>query len=1001
LSRIIIFLVALVAVGAGVVFIAPLFISTDALQKKALAQVENATGYRVRVAGPFRIAFFPSLDLVASDVGVAQSASGGPAEFATARTLRFGLMLSGLLRGQVQLTEVTLVDPVITLPLPSRNASAGAPDAEPGSGGGLGRLSFDKLVIHNGTVVLPPPSDGSPGKQIKSLNAEASIPSANGPLSFDADADYDGDRIRATGSIGSFAHFLDGGPAPVELALQTPDLPDGIALAGTASYKDSTFKLAQFSAQSGPHALSGNATYRDDALTITQGRFDDTPFAGTAHLADDALTVDMEVVAEDKPVRLTGSLSKFKQFLAGGEAPITLGIVAPDYLPDKVTLDGVASYKDDALTLQKFTAAAGDDTISGAAVYKDDVLSLSQIAASLGDQAVTGNVTYKYDTVDLDLAVDLKGKPAKVTGSIAGIEQLTSGQPATLKLAVDAPDRLPAKASVEGAAVYKDDTLILTGFEAVSGESTLTGNGTYKDGILVLDPIKAVTGSQTLSGAVTAKFAGDVPQVDATLTATGSMKATAAPKTQVEGGDVPAAPAKTSEESNPIASPPGDETKGAAQAPVEAAKNPIASPPGSETEIVVAPPTAGAASPAGAPAPAAQPKPAPAAAPRTSGFGWRVDKLGLLALKDVNATVNLTLNQFAFEGIRIAAATLKATLTGGKLSAETKNLRAYGGGGSMTLVLDASGAAPAHRLNLSVAGLDAYPFLKDVAGFTTIEGKAAIALNLSASGDSERAMVSSLNGTAKFEFTDGALRGLNVGNMLRNLATGILTGWQYKQETKTVFNKLSASFKIAKGQATTDDLRMVGPLISVGGAGTVDLPAKRLKFRVNPFMLASVQSQSGKNNMLGFPVPIAVSGPWDNPAIYPDIAGILENPVAAYQQLNKLGGGLISMPANLLGINTGEGGLVEKGVALPGAITKGVIGGIGQALGGKKSGTAKPQGEKAAVPAGPAQSTAPAAAEPAPAQSLNDAPAQQQAAPKKDKAPQAAPNQMLDNLFGN
>jgi AsmA protein len=198
----------------------------------------------------------------------------------------------------------------------------------------------------------------------------------------------------------------------------------------------------------------------------------------------------------------------------------------------------------------------------------------------------------------------------------------------------------------------------------------------------------------------------------------------------------------------------------------------------------------------------------------------------------------------------------------------------------------------------------------------------------------------------------------------------------------------------------------------VGGAGTVDLPAKRLKFRVNPFMLASVQSQSGKNNMLGFPVPIAVSGSWDNPAIYPDIAGILENPVAAYQQLNKLGGGLISMPANLLGIDTGEGGLVEKGVALPGAITKGVIGGIGQALGGKKSGTAKPQGEKAAAPAGPAQSTTPAAAEPAPvqsSQSSNDTPAQQQAAPKappkaepkKDKAPQAAPNRLLDNLFGD
>ena len=75
----------------------------------------------MRVDGPVRMAFFPSLDLVASDVGIAaKTGGGGPAEFATARTLQFGLMLSGLLSGKVQLTEATLVDPVITLPLPAQ-----------------------------------------------------------------------------------------------------------------------------------------------------------------------------------------------------------------------------------------------------------------------------------------------------------------------------------------------------------------------------------------------------------------------------------------------------------------------------------------------------------------------------------------------------------------------------------------------------------------------------------------------------------------------------------------------------------------------------------------------------------------------------------------------------------------------------------------------------------------------------------------------------------------
>jgi AsmA protein len=196
---------------------------------------------------------------------------------------------------------------------------------------------------------------------------------------------------------------------------------------------------------------------------------------------------------------------------------------------------------------------------------------------------------------------------------------------------------------------------------------------------------------------------------------------------------------------------------------------------------------------------------------------------------------------------------------------------------------------------------------------------------------------------------------------------------------------------------------LLGPLVSIGGKGSVDIPAQRLKFRVNPFMLASVESQSGKNSMLGFPVPIAVTGPWDNPAIYPDIVGVLENPVAAYQQLDKLGGGLISMPTNLLGLDTGEGGLVEKSVAVPTAITKGVVGGIGQMLGVKnkdaapqRDGAPPPAADAVSAPAPNGQSAArPPETEPAPA-------AEQQVAPERPAAPkqeQAAPG--FGGSFGN
>jgi AsmA protein len=964
LRRVLFAAAAIALVAVGLFFTAPLFISTEHLQTRALAQVESATGYRIRIDGPVKIAFFPSLDLVARDVGIAQPDRGGAAEFATARTVRFGLVLRSLLAGKVNLTEVTLVDPVFTLPLPEQVEDR-AQDSSGEEKGAAEGLSVRRLSIRNGTLVLA----GEDGAQITALNAEASLPRARGPLTFNATAKYDGDPVAVDGTIGSFAHFLDAGSVPVKLALKTPDLSDVASLTGAASYKEGVLKLTDFAAKSGPHKLSGNATYGDDTLTITQGLFDDMRFAGTMSFANNRLTTDGEIAIEDKRVRFTGSLDRFDEFAAGGAVPLKLNVVAPEYLKDELTLDGVFSYADEVLALPTFTAVIGADTITGGAEYKDNALTLSQVTARFRDQTISGNATYRDDTVTLDVVLEIDSTPAKVTGSVYGIEKLLAGESAPIELEVDSPNRLPAKAIVTGDAVYKDDVVSLNAFTAVSGPYTVTGNGVYKDNLLVLDPIKIQTRDQTVSGALTANFGGDVPNLTGALTATGAVKSTGGGRAPKEIPPTPTSP----------------ET---ASAPAEPSPNPLAQTPGPGTEIAIAPPPGTKGAVRDGAASVTAPKKT-ASKPRNSG--WRAEKLGLSALKAVNADLTLTLNQFRLGDIKISAATVKTKLAGGKLTAQSTDLKAYGGGGTMTLVLDVSGTVPAHRLDLSVSGLDAHPFLNDAVDFRTIEGKAAISLALSANGDTERALVSSLNGTAKFDFTNGALRGLNVARMLRNLTTGILTGWQYKQDTKTVFNTLGASFKVSKGQAQTDDLRLLGPLVSVGGAGTVDIPAQRLKFRVNPFMLASVEGQSGKNNLLGFPVPVIIAGPWNNPSIYPDVVGVLDNPVAAYEQLNKLGGGLIAMPANMLGINTGEGGLVEQGIAIPGAVTRGVVGGLGQMLGGNKQ-----KDPKAMQPA-PVEQPGDGASEANAATSRE--PAAQ--APQKNKsAPNPTPTQRLRELFG-
>src|SRR5262245_15065992 len=156
-------LAAIAIIGAIIAFVGPLFISTDALRGALFAQVESATGFRLRVGGPVKVALIPSIDLVAEDVGVAKGGDDEAREMATAKELRFGLRLSALFGGKVKMTEIALIDPVIALPRGQNPATSGndtKPQTETGSGlAALRSLSLDRLYIRNGTLILPPRSE--------------------------------------------------------------------------------------------------------------------------------------------------------------------------------------------------------------------------------------------------------------------------------------------------------------------------------------------------------------------------------------------------------------------------------------------------------------------------------------------------------------------------------------------------------------------------------------------------------------------------------------------------------------------------------------------------------------------------------------------------------------------------------------------------------------------------------------------------------------------------
>ena len=335
----------------------------------------------------------------------------------------------------------------------------------------------------------------------------------------------------------------------------------------------------------------------------------------------------------------------------------------------------------------------------------------------------------------------------------------------------------------------------------------------------------------------------------------------------------------------------------------------------------------------------------------SSSAQWSTDPIDFSALNAANIDLTASVKTLKAEGMSVGPLTLKASIANGKLNANLDDMRLYEGTGTAKVQLDASGPTPALNLSLTSANVSALPFLTDAAEFTRIEGGLALDLALTAAGKSQKSLVSSLNGSSKFAFTDGALRGINIARSMRNLTSGALSGWNNNDSEKTDFSAFNASFNIRDGIASNSDLSLIGPLVRVTGKGSANMPAQTVNYRVDPKVVASLEGQGGSNELSGFSVPVVIDGPWAKPRIYPDISGFLENPAAGIEKLKSLGGGFAaiagSKPADLVSkITSGEGGIAGTATKALGGLLSGgngnqegsggiagAIGALGSALG--------------------------------------------------------------------
>lgn len=264
----------------------------------------------------------------------------------------------------------------------------------------------------------------------------------------------------------------------------------------------------------------------------------------------------------------------------------------------------------------------------------------------------------------------------------------------------------------------------------------------------------------------------------------------------------------------------------------------------------------------------------PAAASAPGGGTAPADRpIDLSALRSLDARVSLQAGTLRYAPYLLRDLNAQATLEGGRLQVAPLRLRAWDGAIEARLGADA-GARPAQQrltLQANAQDIQIQALLKDVAQQEPLEGRGRLQLELQTGGASMRAMEQALAGSATLQLRDGAVRGINLAQRLRE-AKALLSlrkdaSSQAQRSEKTDFSELAATFQIQRGVAENRDLNLKSPFLRVVGEGRVDLPARQLDYTVRSMLIGSAKGQGGAElgALKGLIVPVRLSGPFDAP----------------------------------------------------------------------------------------------------------------------------------------
>ena len=208
-------ILVLLALLAAALFLVPPFLDWERFKPEIAERLEAITGRALAIDGPIEVSILPAPTITAVDLRIANAPGAAAPDMVRIESLELRLALGPLLGGEIAVTSLAMVEPVIELqrladgrpnwlferaPRPATDGSA-AEEAEASS---LELARIDSVTVSNGTIVYRH-ADDRPPERIERIDAALSSRSLDGPFRGEGEFAVRGRAIAfqlATGTIG-------------------------------------------------------------------------------------------------------------------------------------------------------------------------------------------------------------------------------------------------------------------------------------------------------------------------------------------------------------------------------------------------------------------------------------------------------------------------------------------------------------------------------------------------------------------------------------------------------------------------------------------------------------------------------------------------------------------------------------------------------------------------------------------------------------------------------